>query len=203
MVPEIESEDDRMLREREETLKSDRSKQAKWYEDLNLYAEALRVYRSISDKENIDRLISKMKDDYSMNASKLEKQGMFQDAANLYYLIGDHHGVARMKKRMPDLVILYDKEGGGLSQLASSLGDMNEVEEKDDLFHQPNVTEEKSAEVKRSNEIEEPPGVVIGKKGVPVKMPIGKKKKFCPYCGDEISTKKEPRFCPYCGEDLT
>lgn len=205
MVPEGESEDDRMLREREQTLKADRRKQAQWYESLNLYAEALKIYEDIHDTDNINRLREKMRGEYSLNAKKLEKQGRYQDAANLYYLIGDLNSVSRMKKLKPDLVILYDSEGGGLAKLASGLGSRDIEAEQDDYFERMNEEDEEGSSdevsVKKSAEgVKE--GISSGRKGIPVKMPKNRKKRFCPYCGEEITTRKEPRFCPYCGEDL-
>jgi hypothetical protein len=199
MVAGSENEDEIMLREREETLRKDRIKQAKWYESLNLYAEALRIYRTIEDPDNIKRLEGKMREEYGKQALRLERQGRYQDAANLYFLIGDSNGVGRMRKMKPDLVILYDKESGGLARIASSLGGLEEVEEQEDHFSQPNV-EEVEAPVEAS---EEPPmESKIVKKKVPVKVPKGKRMRFCPFCGEEIATKKEPAFCPYCGEDI-
>jgi rubrerythrin len=103
----------------------------------------------------------------------------------------------------PDLVILYDSEGGGLAQLASTLDPMKEVSGEEELFEKMNEGDQEDVSTKE--ELPETPHteeVVIGRKGVPVKMPKSKKKRFCPYCGEEISTKKEPRFCPYCGEGL-
>lgn len=203
MVPDGESEDDRMLREREETLKKDRKKQAEWYESLHLYAEALRVYEDIHDMDNIRRLREKMRGEYGLNASNLEKQGRYQDAANLYYLIGDLNSVARMKKLKPNIVILYDSEGGGLAKLASELDTKEGPSQGEDLFEKMNdEDEEGSTPQTESDPSQKKEEGVVGKKGVPVKMPKNRRKKFCPYCGEEISTKKEPKFCPYCGEDL-
>jgi hypothetical protein len=198
-------EDEKLLRERELTLRNDRRRQAEWYESLNLYAEAMRIYESIQDKKNIERLKEKMRKEYSRNAQLLENQGRYQDAANLYYLIGDHASVKRMKDLKPDLVILYDSEGGGLAKLASTLDDLTPASEDDDYFSKPNEGEEE--EIKEEEEGSK-------KKDIPVKKPAKRKNiqveshkdrkiRFCPYCGEELATKKEPRFCPYCGEELS
>jgi tetratricopeptide (TPR) repeat protein len=200
-------EDERLLKEREETLKNDRRRQAEWYESLNLYAEAMRIYESIRDSENIERLKEKMRTEYGKNANILEKQGRFQDAANLYYLIGDHHSVGRMKELDPNLVILYDSEGEGLAKLAGSLDDLSQRGGDVDLFSEPNKEEEEDP-------AEAEPKEDIPKKEIPIKKPAKRKEiqvpasrekriRFCPYCGEELSTRKEPRFCPYCGEDLS
>lgn len=197
MDPGIETEDEMMHREREETLKKDRRKQAEWYEKLNLFAESLRIYESIDDRDNVQRIKRKMNASYGTKASELESQGRYQEAANLYYLIGDHASVGRMKKIMPDLLIIYDSEGEGIRRLASNLDD-RKVDSNIDHFMKPNPGS--GEEIEEENP--KGPGVVIGKKGVPVKIPKSKRKKFCPYCGEDIQTRKEPVFCPYCGEEL-
>ncbi|HHD16282.1 MAG TPA: zinc ribbon domain-containing protein [Euryarchaeota archaeon] len=204
MVPPAESEDEQMLREREEALRKDRKKQAEWYESLNLYAEALRVYETIRDEQNIKRLRMKMREEYGKNALKMEESGRFQDAANLYYLIGDHASVGRMKEKKPDLMIFYDQESGGLARLASTLAPQDDFEERDDLFQKPNVDrEEREKETDGRSPEENASDIRTTEKRYPVKIPKERKKaRFCPYCGEEISTRKEPRFCPFCGEEL-
>jgi hypothetical protein len=205
--------DEDELREREQTFLKDRRNQAKWYESLNLYAEAMKIYRSIKDDENIKRLSAKMAGEYTKNAVELEKTGKFQDAANLYYLIGDMEGVGRMKKQKPDLVIIYDESGGGLAQVAKELGSTESDESGEEYFSRMNpgddfeMEEDENGTVREMLEIDiESPdeGVTpMGRKGVPVKMPKSvKKMRFCPYCGERINTKKNPKFCPFCGDEL-
>jgi len=130
--------DEDELREREQTFLQDRRNQAKWYESLNLYAEAMKIYKSIKDEDNIQRLSSKMSTEYTKNALQLEKMGKFQEAANLYYLIGDLEGVGRMKKLKPDLVIIYDETGGGLAQVAKELGSTETDETGEEYFSKMN-----------------------------------------------------------------
>lgn len=203
MAGEGLNEDEKLLKERELTLRNDKRRQAEWYESLNLYAEAMKVFESIQDQENIVRLREKMRKEYGKNARSLEDNGRFQDAANLYYLIGDNSGVRRMKELKPDLVILYDSENGGLAKLASTLDEIGPDDDGEDLFSKPNVEED-------GGEMEEKPK----KRDIPIKKPAKKKEiliptasekriRFCPYCGEELTTKKEPRFCPFCGEDIS
>jgi len=202
--------DEEELKEREKTFIDDRRNQATWYESLNLYAEAMKIYKAIDDKENIDRLSVKMNEEYTLNARKLERMGKFQEAANLYFLIGDKDGVGRMKKMKPDLVIVYDEDGGGLAQIAKGLGpsEGDTVDEK--YFTKPNPTHEgREGEGEAISEAEPIEAVdddvtPMGRKGVQVKMPVGvKKMRFCPYCGERINTKKSPKFCPFCGDELS
>ncbi|MGA1820890.1 MAG: hypothetical protein ACMUIG_00020 [Thermoplasmatota archaeon] len=199
--------DDEELKDRELEIKRDKVNQAKWYESLNLYTEALRIYTSINDKENEERVRKKMVDGYSRKAVELEKMGRYQDAANLFYLIGDSESVGRMKEMDPNLVILYDEKSGGLAQLAENIysrapGDLEDrsffkPNERDDTRPEPPEVEPHVAEMV----IED--GVVKGKNGMKVKMPKGNRSvRFCPYCGESLITKKEPKFCPYCGEEL-
>ncbi len=198
--------DEEELREREMTFVNDRRNQARWYESLNLYAEAMKIYRSIDDKENIQRLSSKMKDEYGNNAAKLESMGKFQEAANLYYLIGDMTGVGRMKKMKPDLVIIYDEEGGGLAQVAVGLAQDDTELDPDRYFSKPNPVDDFEVDENGEVVVSETPQedlTPMGRKGVPLKMPKNMKKmRFCPYCGERINTKKDPAFCPFCGEEL-
>jgi len=199
-------EDEEMLMERERTFQNDRRDQAKWYESLNLYAEALNIYRSIDDEENIQRLSLRMKAEYGENAQKLESVGRFQEAANLYYLIGDMAGVGRMKKMKPDLVIVYDEEGGGLARVAEGLGNDDSDLDPEGFFSKPNPQEEFEATGKEE-EVESTPSpdelTPMGRKGIPLKIPKNMKKmRFCPYCGERINTRKDPAFCPFCGEEL-
>lgn len=201
--------DEEDLRERQEAYKNDRKDQAKWYESLNLYAEALRIYRSIEDQGNIRRLEDKMKAEYGKEAVKLEGQGSFQQAANLYYLIGDHASVGRLKKMKPELVIIYDEEGGGIADVASGIGmDDERVDDDPGLFTKQNEEFEiDTDDVQMKDEVDRTPeekqAPIIGRKGVPIKMPKNHKKmRFCPYCGERISTRKEPKFCPFCGDEL-
>lgn len=195
--------DEEELLERKMTLENDRREQARWLESLNLLAEALRIYTSINDTMNIERVRALMAQSYGSNAMKMESEGRFQDAANLYFLAGDPEGVKRMKERKPDLVILYDSKEGGLAKIAKSLDDLTRAEDKDRFFSKPNVgQEEKEGQVAPSSAIEveekEP-----AKRTVTVKMPKQRKAlSFCPYCGEKLGTAKEPRFCPYCGEEL-
>ncbi|MBN1390154.1 MAG: hypothetical protein JXA22_05885 [Candidatus Thermoplasmatota archaeon] len=203
--------DEEELRERERTFLEDRRDQAAWYESLNLYAEAMKIYRAIKDDENIQRLTAKMKEGYSSNARKMERLGKFQEAANLYYLIGDMDGIGRMKKLKPDLVIVYDEEEGGLATIAKRLGTTDSETDSERYFMKPNPSEEGGVtaitrglvepdDVGTKKEDDQTP---MGRKGVPVKIPIGvKKMRFCPYCGERINTKNDPRFCPFCGDEL-
>ncbi|MGA1873060.1 MAG: hypothetical protein ACMUHY_05255 [Thermoplasmatota archaeon] len=204
--------DEEELRQREKTFIEDRRNQAAWYESLNLYAEALRIYRSIDDEENIRRLSEKMKSEYSDNARKLERMGKFQEAANLYFLIGDKEGVGRMKKMKPDLVIVYDEEGGGLAQIAKGLGITDGETVEEDYFTRPNPSTEQDGAPEGDIVTEAEPvdpeaegaTTPMGRKGVQVKMPVGvKKMRFCPYCGERINTKGTPKFCPFCGDELS
>jgi len=168
--------DEEELAERNRDLIRDRKEQAGWYESLNLYAEALRIYSSIKDDENVSRLRKKMA------------------------LAGDLPSVKRMKDREPSLVILYDEKAGGLSQLGTDLAIGAEAEEKDAYFDRPN---EGTDGVDKSTS--DPRDVAVrpqGRTGLPVRMPVAKQARFCPYCGERIVTKKEPRFCPSCGEEL-
>ncbi len=205
--------DEEELREREKTFTEDRRNQAKWYESLNLYAEAMRIYRSIKDDENIERLSIKMKEEYAQKAKLMEKTGKFQEAANLYYLIGDNEGIGRMKKLKPDLVIVYDTEGGGLAQVAKELGSSEDDETGEDYFSRPNpgddlevdTDDEGKVRLEKVEDLEDIDDDVtpMGRKGVPVKMPKSMKKmRFCPYCGERINTKKTPKFCPFCGDEV-
>ena len=205
--------DEKELKARERTYLADRRNQAKWYESLNLYAEAMKIYRSINDEKNINRLSIKMNEEYAKNAKELEKKGKFQEAANLYYLIGDKEGLGKMKNLKPDLVIIYDEEGGGLSQIVQKLGSSDDDVTGDDYFTRPNPTDDfemesdengnvkvkKENDQKRSDEDVTP----MGRKGVSVRMPKSMKKmRFCPYCGERINTKSSPKFCPFCGDEL-
>lgn len=201
--------DEKELKEREKAYLSDRRDQAKWYESLNLYAEAMKIYRNINDEENIKRLSIKMNEEYAKNAMEMEKKGKFQEAANLYYLIGDKEGVGRMKKLKPDLIIVYDEEGGGLSQVVQKLGSSDEEVSGDEYFSKPNpgddfeVESDENGDVKVVGGESEEDVTPMGRKGVAVKMPKSMKKmRFCPYCGERINTKKVPQFCPFCGEEL-
>ncbi|MDG6226029.1 MAG: hypothetical protein QCI82_11030 [Candidatus Thermoplasmatota archaeon] len=191
--------DEEDLMERERALNRDRLEQAKWYESLNLYAEAMRIYRSLEDDENLSRLRSKIADQYSMKAKDMENVGRWQDAANLYYLIGDSVSVDRMRSKDPDLVILYDDKAGGLSQLGFGM-DMDQ----DDIvgerfFKRPNEDEPQGSEPEITKRSAPSP---VSKTGLPVRMPAKRTIVFCPYCGERIQTKKEPKFCPSCGEEL-
>ncbi|MFO8050166.1 MAG: zinc ribbon domain-containing protein [Thermoplasmatota archaeon] len=191
--------DEEDLQERQEKFLKDRRDQAKWYESLNLYPEALKIYRSIEDTVNIDRLEKKMGAEYGREALRLEKEGNIQQAANLYYLIGDHASVGRLKSQQPDLVIYYDEEKGGLARMDTDTDDADGFFEKQNIPDDvENVDNEKSTVFENSDKEKR-----IKKRKVPVKMPKNPKKmRFCPYCGERISTKKEPRFCPFCGDEL-
>jgi len=203
--------DEEELREREKTFIEDRRNQAKWYESLNLYAEAMKIYKAIDDKENMERLSGKMKEEYTLNARKLERMGKFQEAANLYFLIGDKDGLGRMKKMKPDLVIVYDEEGGGLAQIAKGLEPTEGEDVDDKYFTKPNPSAEEGEKIEEETVSEAEPVEMtdseitpMGRKGVQVKMPVGgKKMRFCPYCGERINTKKNPKFCPFCGDELS
>ena len=190
--------------EREMKLKKDRLDQAKWYESLNLYAEALRIYRTLGSEQDVKRLEERMREEYSKNAKRLEMDGRYQDAANLYFLIDDNAGVKRMKGLKPDLVIIYDKEEGGLAKLASTLRKDEGQLISEDYFSKPNISPEERIRPQKEEKVEAPEErPAPGGKGVPVKMPLKKRAiRFCPYCGESVLTKKEPKFCPYCGEDL-
>ncbi len=195
--------DEQELLERKLILENDRREQARWLESLNLLAEALRIYTSINDAKNIDRVKNLMAENYGSNARKMEEDGRFQDAANLYFLAGDAEGVKRMKERKPDLVILYDSKEGGLARIAKNLDDLSKADAKDDFFSKPNIGQE-------GTEGQEAPRTVVPSidqgpptKTISVKMPKQRKAlSFCPYCGEKLGTAKEPRFCPYCGEEL-
>lgn len=190
--------DEEDLRERNDTIAKDRIAQAKWYESLHLYAEALRIYESIKDENNVMRLKEQMADEYRVKARDFEASGKLQEAANLFYLIDDREALERIKSRKPDVVILYDKEAGGLSQLAGNInmpvkGNVDEI-----AFRSPNSPDEEEAEEPRKAA---PNG--NGSKGLPVKMPKGKPSfRYCPYCGESVMTKKDPKFCPFCGEEF-
>lgn len=195
------------LQKRREQFRKDRRSQAKWYESLNLYAEAMRIYRSIDDSDNIRRLEEKMREEYGENARKLEKMGKYQEAANLYYLIGDMKSVGRMKRSKPDLVIIYDEEEGGLAKLASGLDHFGPApEESEDYFMKPNPADDFELDIDGEGKpAEETAGIKEARNGkaIPVKMPKNMKKmRFCPYCGERISTRKDPKFCPFCGDEL-
>ncbi len=198
--------DEEELRQRQEKLIEDRKGQAKWYESLNLYAEAMKIYNDIKDEENIHRLSIKMKNEYGKTAQKLENTTKYQEAANLYYLIGDLDSVARMKKKKPDLVIIYDEEEGGLAQIAKDMMDKTPALEDDRYFEKPNPADE--FEVNEDGEEIDPENgdkelTPMGRRGIQVKMPKNMKKmRFCPYCGERVNTKKSPKFCPFCGEEL-
>ncbi|MEA3557748.1 MAG: hypothetical protein U9R75_00680 [Candidatus Thermoplasmatota archaeon] len=206
--------DEKDLRERQETYLNDRRQQGKWYESLNLYAEAMSVYRAIKDTENINRLQQKMKEEYGKQAGKLEKIGEIQQAANLYYLIGDHVSVGRLKKVKPDLVIIYDREGEGLSKIAADLETGKDAADPNIFFSKQNISGDFEMKIDEHGDVvdeeertpDRPDNVkkeVVGSKELPVKMPKNKKKmRFCPYCGERINTKKEPKFCPFCGDEL-
>lgn len=191
--------DEEDLLERERALSRDRIAQAKWYESLNLYAEAMRIYRSLKDEDNLSRLKSKISDQYSMKAKDMENVGRWQDAANLYFLVGDSGSVERMRRKDPDLVILYDEKAGGLSQLGISIDLGQDEKIGDRFFKKPNEDEpEKNpSEIQKKDNAPNP-----GRTGLPVRMPVKKSIAFCPYCGERIETKKEPKFCPSCGEEL-
>lgn len=204
--------DEKELQEREMTFIKDRRDQAKWYESLNLYAEAMKIYRSINDEENINRLSIKMNEEYAKNAQEMEKKGKFQEAANLYYLIGDKEGLGRMKKLKPDLVIVYDEEGGGLAQVVQKLGSSDDEVPGDEYFTRPNPADDfemrtdENGNVTEVKDVQKGPDEDItpmGRKGVSIKMPKSMKKmRFCPYCGERINTKNPPKFCPFCGDEL-
>jgi hypothetical protein len=200
--------DEQELREREKTFIEDRKNQAKWYESLNLYAEAMKIYRAIDDEENITRLSIKMNEEYAKNAKELERKGKFQEAANLYYLIGDKEGVGRMKNLKPDLVIVYDEEGGGLAQVVKKLGSTEEEVSGEEYFTRPNPSDDFEIETDEIGNGESKEGsdeevTPMGRKGITVKMPKSMKKmRFCPYCGERINTKNPPKFCPFCGDEL-
>jgi hypothetical protein len=202
--------DEQELKERERTYIEDRKNQAKWYESLNLYAEAMKIYRNIDDEENIKRLSITMNEEYAKNAKDLERRGKFQEAANLYYLIGDKGGVGRMKKLKPDLIIVYDEEGGGLAQVVKKLGSSDEEVSGDEYFTRPNpsedfevVSDENGEGMVVKEESEDEDVTPMGRKGVTIKMPKSMKKmRFCPYCGERINTKNPPKFCPFCGDEV-
>ena len=199
-------DDEEELRKRDEELRKDKIEQAKWYESLNLYYEALRIYRSIEDTENVNRIERKMEDDYSSKALELERRGRFQDAANLYFLIGNTEDVERMRRKKPDLVIHYDKESGGIAQLASEIyKTKNGTLEKEDFFrpNEPSLEDKSGSDSEKgvSTYSDKNNGDKVKEK-LPVKMPRKKPMRFCPYCGETILTKKQPLFCPYCGEEL-
>jgi hypothetical protein len=194
--------DEEDLKERNAELVKDRMEQARWYESLSLYGEAMRIYRALKDEESIGRLRNRIEADYRKKASDMERAGRYQDAANLYYLIGDSGSVSRMKAKDPALVILYDDKAGGISQLGSGM-DLGKDGEDDRFFRKPNEEPERPPEA-RSVEVEPAPAQA-GRTGLPVRMPkraAPSSNRFCPYCGVEIQTKKEPRFCPSCGEEL-
>jgi len=181
--------DEEELEERDREMRRDRIEQARWYEKLNLYHEALRIYRSIQDEENIERLAGKMRSQYGEKAKQLESAGKYQEAANLYYLINDRSSLKRIKGIKPDVVIFYDEEAGGLSQLAADVNGGGDV--GGEYFSTPN--EEEAME-----DVEEEP-----RKKLPVKMPKGRPQmRYCPYCGQAITTKGTPKFCPYCGDEI-
>ena len=168
-------DDEEELRKRDEELRKDKIEQAKWYESLNLYYEALRIYRSIEDTENVNRIERKMEDDYSSKALELERRGRFQDAANLYFLIGNTEDVERMRRKKPDLVIHYDKESGGIAQLASEIyKTKNGTLGKEDFF-KPN---EPASEDRSGSDLEKNVSAYSDKNNgeggiekLPVKMP--------------------------------
>lgn len=199
--------DEDELRDRELEIKRDKISQAQWYESLNLYSEALRIYTSIDDRENEERVKGKMAADYSRKAMELEKKGRYQDAANLFYLIGDNESVGRMKEKDPNLMILYDEKSGGLAQLAGNIYSRSPGDVEDRSFFKPNERDDPNVEVPEVEphvaEMVIEDGVVKGKNGIKVKMPKANRNvRFCPYCGESLITKKEPKFCPYCGEEL-
>jgi hypothetical protein len=191
--------DEEQLNERNEELVKDRIEQARWYESLSLYGEAMRIYRSLKDEENLSRLRAKIASDYRKKASDMEAAGRYQDAANLFFLIGENDSVKRMKEKDPDLVILYDDKAGGISQLGSSL-DLGPEGEGDRFFRRPNDEAEPAREAV-SKPVEDQASQP-GRTGLPVRMPKKAAARFCPYCGQSIQTRKEPRFCPSCGEEL-
>jgi hypothetical protein len=190
--------DEEDLRERDEELRMDKIEQAKWYESLNLLAEALKIFKSVGDTDNEMRLKRKMVAQYGKKASELESGGRYQDAANLYYLIGETEAVDRMKKYDPDLVIMYDEDAGGIAQLASYIYAGGETVAEGDSFFKPNV----NLNASEDSVIDDMKESDAEKKSLPVKMPRKNPMRFCPYCGESILTKKEPSFCPYCGEEL-
>ncbi len=203
--------DEEDLREREKELRKDKIDQAKWYESLNLYKEALKIFESLKDSENISRLRKKMSDEYSEKARELEAAGKYQEAVNLFFLIGDDGGVARIKKLKPDVVIIYDKESNSISKLAESIEAPEGKEVGDEHFRAPNAGdklvidegEDPPVPDERRSQMVIEDGVVKGKEGLPVKMPKGiRPVRFCPYCGESLITKKEATFCPFCGEEL-
>jgi hypothetical protein len=191
--------DEEDLKERNEALVKDRIEQARWYESLNLFGEAMRIYKGLKDQENLDRLRLRIASDYAKKAVDMEAAGRFQDAANLYYLIGDTASVNRMRTKDPQLVILYDDKAGGISQLGSDL-DLGSGDETDRFFLKPNDEPEPEPDVPIVVPEREP--AATSKTGLPVRKPRKQSNRFCPYCGDPIQTKKEPSFCPSCGEEL-
>jgi hypothetical protein len=198
-----EMSDEQELMDRKLTLENDRREQARWLESLNLLAEALRIYTSINDVKNIDRVKSLMVENYGTNARKMESEGRFQDAANLYFLAGDSEGVKRMKERKPDLVILYDSKDGGLAKIAQNLDDLSKAEDKDVFFSKPNIGQDEDGGQGAQRTAVAAVEQETAQRTIQVKMPKQKKPlSFCPYCGEKLGTAKEPRFCPYCGEEL-
>ena len=191
--------DEEELRQRNDTIAKDRIAQAQWYESLHLYAEALRIYESIKDENNVIRLKEKMADEYRIKARDFEAAGKLQEAANLFYLIDDREALERIKSRKPDVVILYDKKAGGLSQLAGNVNKPTKGNVDEIAFRSPNSPDE--GEVEEEPKRPAPNG--NGSKGLPVKMPKGKPSfRYCPYCGESVMTKKNPKFCPFCGEEF-
>jgi predicted RNA-binding Zn-ribbon protein involved in translation (DUF1610 family) len=202
MVTVIRMGDEDDLRERDVELAKDRIEQARWYESLNLFGEAMRIYRSIKDEENIERLRNRIASDYRKKASDMEKAGRFQDAANLFFIIGDNDSVLRMKGKDPSLVILYDEKAGGISQLGTDL-DLGKDEEEDRFFKRPNEEPEaQKAPVPGPSGPSEGGAAQSGRTGLVVRMPKKSANRFCPYCGEGILTKKEAKFCPSCGEEI-
>ncbi len=191
--------DEEELRERNNTIAKDRIAQAQWYESLHLYAEALRIYESIKDENNVIRLKEKMADEYRAKARDFEAIGKLQEAANLFYLIDDQEALERIKSRKPDVVILYDKKAGGLSQMAGNINTKLAGNVDDTVFRSPNLPDEGKEEAEKPA----PASNGNGSKGLPVKMPRGKPSfRYCPYCGESVMTKKDPKFCPFCGEEF-
>jgi hypothetical protein len=190
--------DEEDLKAREEELKRDKMEQALWYESLNLYGEAMRIYNTLKDTRNIDRLREKISEDYMQKAKDMEMAGRYQDAANLYYLVGDSGSVKRMRTKDPSLVILYDEKAGGLSQLGTGIDLGTDNDGTIPFFKRPNEGPEDGQTKARPAETLVKPG----RSGLPVRIPKKQTARFCPYCGEQMSTKKEPRFCPFCGEEL-
>ena len=199
--------------ERKEKIRNDLLRIAKRYEDMKLYDDAIKYYKRLGKKDDIDRLKNIKREKYLEKAKEFEAEKKYKDALRLYENLKMTEDVGRINRTLgidksaekdtrpapppeasetleaPELELSSESEEGvssdEIEEVRAELGDVKPQEvEEIPKYHGETETPEDS-----------------GVPGVPgMSGDSNKSFQICPYCGEELNLPKKPRFCPYCRE---